>query len=40
MWSEDDKEVALHTADWEDDRPVFGRVRLLTSLADVAAARR
>ncbi|MFJ9478799.1 hypothetical protein ACIRRI_27900 [Streptomyces mirabilis] len=39
-WSEDDKEVELHTADWDDDRPVFGRVRLLTSLADVAAARR
>ncbi|WP_204328289.1 hypothetical protein [Streptomyces aureoverticillatus] len=39
-WSEDDKEVELHTADWEDARPRFGRVRLLTSLADVAAARR
>ncbi|MGW0647343.1 hypothetical protein ACWD4T_00820 [Streptomyces umbrinus] len=39
-WSEDDKEVELHTADWEDDRPRFGRVGLLTSLADVAAARR
>ncbi|MDQ1022441.1 hypothetical protein QF035_000023 [Streptomyces umbrinus] len=39
-WSEDDREVELHTADWEDDRPVFGRVGLLTSLADIAAARR
>ncbi|MFF3585363.1 hypothetical protein [Streptomyces mirabilis] len=39
-WSEDDKQVELHTADWEDDRPKFGRVRLLNSLADVAAARR
>ncbi|MDQ1051918.1 hypothetical protein [Streptomyces sp. V4I2] len=39
-WSEDDKEVELHTADWEDDRPRYGRVRLLNSLADVAAARR
>ncbi|MFC9916219.1 hypothetical protein [Streptomyces sp. NPDC127197] len=38
-WSEDNKEVELHTADWEDDRPKFGRVRLLNSLADVAAAR-
>ncbi|MFF4787825.1 hypothetical protein ACFY3E_41735 [Streptomyces griseorubiginosus] len=40
VWSEDDKEVELHTADWEDHQPRFGRVRLLTSLADVAAARR
>lgn len=39
-WSEDDKEVELHTADWEADNPKFGRVRLLHSLADVAAARR
>lgn len=39
-WSEDDKEVELHTANWEDDRPRYGRVRLLNSLADVAAARR
>ncbi|MFD8655026.1 hypothetical protein ACFV1D_45965, partial [Streptomyces mirabilis] len=39
-WSEDDKQVELRTADWEDDRPKFGRVRLLNSLADVAAARR
>ncbi|WP_186001686.1 hypothetical protein, partial [Streptomyces sp. IB201691-2A2] len=27
-WSEDDKEGELHTSDWEDDRPVFGRVGL------------
>ncbi|WP_019074410.1 hypothetical protein [Streptomyces hokutonensis] len=39
-WSEDDKQVELHTADWEDHDPTFGRVRLLHSLADVAAARR
>ncbi|WP_089107628.1 hypothetical protein [Streptomyces hyaluromycini] len=39
-WSEDDKEVELHTADWEADRSTFGRVRLLNTLADVAAARR
>ncbi|MFF7987018.1 hypothetical protein ACFZDK_49430 [Streptomyces sp. NPDC007901] len=39
-WSEDDKEVELHTADWEADHPQFGRVSLLNSLADVAAARR
>jgi hypothetical protein len=39
-WSEDDKQTELHTADWEDDRPRYGRVRLLNSLADVAAARR
>ncbi|GGX56436.1 hypothetical protein [Streptomyces chartreusis] len=39
-WNEDDKQVELHTADWEDDDPQFGRVGLLTSLADVAAARR
>jgi hypothetical protein len=40
VWSEGDKQVELHTAYWEGDRPVFGRVRLLYSLADVAAARR
>ncbi|MFK0112545.1 hypothetical protein [Streptomyces sp. NPDC091217] len=40
VWSEDDKQVELHTADWEADCPEFGRVRLLNSLADVAAARR
>ncbi|MGW1364538.1 hypothetical protein ACWCQP_44930 [Streptomyces chartreusis] len=39
-WSEDDKQVELRTADWEDERPRFGRVGLLHSLADVAAARR
>ncbi|MBL1086820.1 hypothetical protein JK359_33485 [Streptomyces actinomycinicus] len=39
-WSEDDKEVELHTADWEEDSPTFGRVCLLNSIADVAAARR
>ncbi|WP_460074107.1 hypothetical protein [Streptomyces sp. YKOK-I1] len=39
-WSEADKQVELHTADWEADHPEFGRVRLLNSLADVAAARR
>ncbi|KUN58446.1 hypothetical protein [Streptomyces griseorubiginosus] len=39
-WSENDKQVELHTADWEDNSPTFGRVRLLNSLADVAAARR
>ncbi|MFE7077259.1 hypothetical protein ACFU96_44960 [Streptomyces sp. NPDC057620] len=39
-WSEDDEEVELHTADWEDHRPQFARVRLLRSLADIAAARR
>jgi hypothetical protein len=39
-WSEDDKAVELHTADWESDRPRLGYVRLLHSLADVAAARR
>ncbi|MER5227116.1 hypothetical protein [Streptomyces flaveus] len=40
LWSEDDEEVELHTADWKYDLAVFGRVRLLRSLADVAAARR
>ncbi|TRO55496.1 hypothetical protein E4K73_50405 [Streptomyces sp. IB201691-2A2] len=39
VWSEDDKQVQLQTADWEATRPQFGPVRLLTSLADVAAAR-
>jgi hypothetical protein len=39
-WSENDKQVELHTADWESEHPTFGRVRLLHSLGDVAAARR
>ncbi|MCC3655845.1 hypothetical protein LIX60_31170 [Streptomyces sp. S07_1.15] len=40
VWSEQDETVELHTADWESPSPEFGRVRLLQTLADVAAARR
>ncbi|MFD5452211.1 hypothetical protein [Streptomyces sp. NPDC127100] len=39
MWDEDSKQIELHTSDWMDDQPQFGRVRLMNSLADVAAAR-
>ncbi|MEU3704839.1 hypothetical protein AB0E82_21425 [Streptomyces anulatus] len=39
LWSQDDDAIELHTADWEDDSPAFGRVRLLKSIGDVAAAR-
>ncbi|PZT71444.1 hypothetical protein [Streptomyces sp. AC1-42T] len=39
LWSVDDDAIELHTADWEDDVPTFGRVRLLNSIGDVAAAR-
>jgi hypothetical protein len=40
LWSEAGQMVELHTADWETERYRFGRVRLLHSIADVAAARR
>ncbi|WP_435058390.1 hypothetical protein [Streptomyces sp. bgisy060] len=39
LWSATDAAVELHTADWEDDATAFGRVRLLRSIGDVAAAR-
>ncbi|MFH8295107.1 hypothetical protein [Streptomyces sp. NPDC018059] len=39
VWSAADNMVELHTADWEDDSTAFGRVRLLRSIGDVAAAR-
>ncbi|MFF9204315.1 hypothetical protein ACF1AE_21345 [Streptomyces sp. NPDC014986] len=39
MWDEDSKQIELHTSDWMDDRPQFGRVRLMNNLADIAAAR-
>ncbi|WP_179887948.1 hypothetical protein [Streptomyces sp. t99] len=39
LWSQDDATIELHTADWEDDSSTFGRVRLLKSIGDVAAAR-
>lgn len=39
LWDEDSQQVELHTSDWEADRPGFGRVRLMNSLADIAAAR-
>jgi hypothetical protein len=39
MWDEASKQIELHTLDWEDDRPQFGRVRLMNNLADIAAAR-
>lgn len=39
LWSTDDNAVELHTADFEEDSTAFGRVRLLRSIGDVAAAR-
>ncbi|WP_282792940.1 hypothetical protein [Streptomyces sp. CC224B] len=40
LWSAEDNAVELHTAEWEPDSPgVFGRVRLLHSIGDIAAAR-
>ncbi|MFC8570778.1 hypothetical protein ACFUIW_33980 [Streptomyces sp. NPDC057245] len=40
LWDAESNQVELHTADWQENGPKFGRVRLLNSLADVAAARR
>ncbi|MEJ8654630.1 hypothetical protein WKI65_43020 [Streptomyces sp. MS1.AVA.3] len=39
LWSTGDNAVELHTADFEEDSSAFGRVRLLRSIGDVAAAR-
>ncbi|MDX3165980.1 hypothetical protein PV516_19520 [Streptomyces scabiei] len=39
LWDSDSQQIELHTADWNDRTPKFGRVRLMNNLADVAAAR-
>ncbi|MER5302177.1 hypothetical protein ABT039_22340 [Streptomyces lasiicapitis] len=40
LWDVNSQQIELHTADWETDRPRFGRVGLMSNIADVAAARR
>ncbi|GAA1110875.1 hypothetical protein [Streptomyces javensis] len=39
FWDETSQQIELHTADWETHNPQYGRVRLLNSIADIAAAR-
>ncbi|WP_435245195.1 hypothetical protein [Streptomyces tendae] len=39
LWDETNRQIELHTADWEDDIPRFARVRLLNTLGDIVAAR-
>ncbi|MEV1040408.1 hypothetical protein AB0J01_27715 [Streptomyces sp. NPDC050204] len=39
LWDENSQQIELHTADWEDHNPSFGRVRLMNTVGDIIAAR-